>query len=176
VGDTSVLPCPPSSNITLITWKISPKVGVSCTLGYRTDRKWTNRTNCHDSINWKSTPDQDPALEIRQVGTAHEGNYTCEVAATEGNFHETYHLTVLAPPRLVLHCDEHGNPVCQAVAGKPPAGISWAPESSSAPREEGHDNGTVTVLSTFTACSTNVTNATCLVSHPTGNQSKLITC
>ncbi|XP_052650553.1 cell surface glycoprotein CD200 receptor 1-A-like isoform X1 [Harpia harpyja] len=176
VGNSCVLTCPPKSNITMVTWKISPKVGGPCTLGYRADQNKTDRTNCSDSINWKFRPDRDPALEIWQVGIDHEGNYTCEVVATEGNFHKMYDLTVLVPPRLTMYCDDHGNPVCKATAGKPAAQILWVLESNSTPKEEGHDNGTVTVLSTFTAHSTNVTNTTCIVSHPAGNQSMTIAC
>ncbi|XP_040980696.1 cell surface glycoprotein CD200 receptor 1-B-like isoform X2 [Aquila chrysaetos chrysaetos] len=176
VGNSCVLTCPPKSNITMVTWKISPKVGGPCTLGYRAAQNKTDRTNCSDSMNWKFRPDRDPALEIWQVGIDHEGNYTCEVVATEGNFHKTYHLTVLVPPRLTMYCDDHGNPVCKATAGKPAAQILWVLESNSTPKEEGHDNGTVTVLSTFTAYSTNVTNTTCIVSHPAGNQSMTIAC
>ncbi|XP_072707991.1 cell surface glycoprotein CD200 receptor 1-B-like [Ciconia boyciana] len=176
VGNSSVLTCPPKSNITMVTWKISPKVGGPCTLGYRADQNKTDRTTCSDSMNWKFRPDWNPALEIRQVGIAQEGNYTCEVVAKEGNFHKTYHLAVLVPPRLALYCDGHGNPVCEAAAGKPAAQVSWVLESNSTPKEEGHDNGTVTVLSKFTAYSTNMTNTTCIVSHPAGNQSKSIAC
>ncbi|KAM6141026.1 cell surface glycoprotein CD200 receptor 1-B-like [Pterocles gutturalis] len=176
VGNSSVLTCPPKPNIIMVTWKISPKVGGPCTLGYRADQNKTDRTNCSDSVNWKFRPESNPALEIRQVGIVHEGNYTCEVVATEGNFHKTYHLTVLVPPRLTLYCDDHGNPVCEAVAERPAAQISWVLESNSTPKEEGHDNGTVTVLSKFTAYSTNVTNATCIVSHPAGNWSESIAC
>lgn len=95
VGNRCVLTCPSKSNITTVTWKISRKVGGPCTLGYRADQNKTDRTNCSDSMNWKFRPDRDPALEIRQVGIDHEGNYTCEVVGTEGNFHKTYHLTVL---------------------------------------------------------------------------------
>ncbi|XP_059680980.1 cell surface glycoprotein CD200 receptor 1-A-like [Gavia stellata] len=176
VGNSPVLTCPSTSNLTMVTWKISPKVGGPCTLGYRADQNKTDRTNCSDSMNWKFRPDRDPALKIRQVGLAHEGNYTCEAVATEGNFHRTYHLTVLVPPRLTLYCDDHGNPVCEAAAGKPAAQISWVLESNSTPKEEGHDNGTVTVLSKFTARGTNMTNTTCVVSHPAGNQRESIAC
>ncbi|XP_009473407.1 PREDICTED: cell surface glycoprotein CD200 receptor 1-A-like, partial [Nipponia nippon] len=95
VGNSSVLTCPSKPSVMMVTWKISPKVGGRCTLGYRADTNETNRTNCSDSMNWKLTPERDPALEIRQVGIAHEGNYTCEVVATEGNFHKTYNLIVL---------------------------------------------------------------------------------
>ncbi|NXK30499.1 MOR1A protein, partial [Piprites chloris] len=176
VGDSSVLSCPLNPNITLLTWKVSPKVGGPCNLGYRADTNTTDRTNCSDSINWKFGPDLSPDLEIQQVGIAQEGNYICEVVTPEGNFHRTYHLTVLVPPRLSLHCDEHGNPVCQAAAGKPPAQVSWLQESNSSLEEESHDNGTVTVLSRLSACNANVTDITCVVFHPAGNWSESIAC
>nr|XP_009937800.1 PREDICTED: cell surface glycoprotein CD200 receptor 1-A-like [Opisthocomus hoazin] len=175
-GSSSELNCSHKSNITMVTWKISPTVGGPCTMGYRADQNKTDRTNCSDSMNWKFRPDGDPTLEIRHVGIAHEGNYTCELVTTEGNFHKTYYLTVLVPPRLALYCDNHGDPVCEAAAGKPAAQVAWVLDSNSTPREEGHDNGTVTVLSKLTARSTNMTNATCIVSHPAGNQSKTIAC
>ncbi|NXG91070.1 MOR1A protein, partial [Stercorarius parasiticus] len=174
VGNSSVLICSPKPNMTMATWKINPKVGGPCSLGYRADQNKTDRTNCSDSINWKFRPDRDPTLEIRQVGRAHEGNYTCEVVVAEGNFHTPYYLTVLVPPRPTLYCDDQGNPVCEAASGKPAAQISWVLENNSTPKEEGHDDGTVTVLSKFTAYSTNVT--TCIVSHLAGNWSKSIAC
>ncbi|XP_035749917.1 cell surface glycoprotein CD200 receptor 1-B [Egretta garzetta] len=176
VGNSFVFACPPGSNMTLVTWKINPKAGGHCSLGYRADQNKTYRTNCSDNIDWKFRPDQNPALEIWKVGIAHEGDYTCELVGTDGNFHEVYQLTVLVPPRLTLYCDDHGKPVCEAAAGKPAAQISWVLESNSTLEEEGHDNGTVTVLSKLTAYSTNMTHTTCVVSHPAGNQSKSITC
>ncbi|NXE91042.1 MOR1B protein, partial [Menura novaehollandiae] len=178
VGDSSVLTCPFKGNVTLITWKISPKAGGLCTLAYRADTN-TTHTNCSNSIKWKVRPDLAPDLEVRQVEVSQEGNYTCKVVSTDGNFHTTYHLTVLAPPRVSLFCDEHGSPVCEAAAGKPPAHISWVAESSSTPlpEEKGHDNGTVTVSSRFSACSTSMTNViTCMVFHPAGNWSQSIAC
>ncbi|XP_068887673.1 cell surface glycoprotein CD200 receptor 1 [Aphelocoma coerulescens] len=177
VGDSSVLTCPLKGNITMLTWTTSPKAGGSCSLVYRADKNMTNRTNCYDNINLTFRPGLAPALEIRQVGIAQEGNYSCEMVSTEGNFPTTYHLTVLAPPRPSLYCDEQGSPVCKAAAGKPPAQLSWVPESSSTAEEKGHDNGTVTVLSRFTASNTSVTNVTtCMVSHPAGNWSESIAC
>ncbi|NWY23991.1 MOR1B protein, partial [Pheucticus melanocephalus] len=183
VGNSQVLTCPLKGNITLLRWTITPKAGGPCTLVYRADKNETHRTTCSDNINLTFRAGEPPALEIRQVGIAQEGNYSCEVASTEGNFHTRYHLTVLgkecakSPPRLSLSCDEQGSPVCEAAAGKPQAQLSWVPEGSSTAEEKCHDNGTVTVLSKFTACSTNVTNVTtCMVSHPAGNWSQTIAC
>ncbi|NXK53560.1 MOR1A protein, partial [Chauna torquata] len=176
VGHDAVLSCPNKPDIAMVTWKISPSIGGPCTLGYRADQNKTDRTNCSDSMNWKSRPDQDHALQIQQVGMADEGNYSCEVVNEEGNFHRTYHLTVLVPPRLTLYCDDRGNPVCEAAAGKPAAEISWVPESNSTPKADDHDNGTVTVLSRFTAHSANGKDTTCIVSHATLKETKSIAC
>ncbi|NXW79784.1 MOR1A protein, partial [Hirundo rustica] len=176
-GNSSVLTCLIKGQISRLTWTITLKVGGPCTLVYRTDRNMTHRANCSDNINWKFRADLAPALEIQQVGIAQEGNYSCEVASTDGNFRTTYHLTVLAPPRLSVYCDEQGSPVCEAAAGKPPAQLSWVPGSSSSAEERCHDNGTVTVLSKFTACSTHGTNVTtCMMSHAAGNWSQAIAC
>ncbi|KAL9867595.1 cell surface glycoprotein CD200 receptor 1 isoform 2-T2 [Geothlypis trichas] len=177
VGNSPVLTCFLKGNMTMLKWTITPKAGGLCTLVYRVDKNETHRTTCSDNINWTFRAGLPLALEIRQVGLAQEGNYSCEAATTEGNFHTSYHLTVLAPPRLSLSCDEQGSPVCEAAVGKPPAQLSWVPEGSSTAEEKCHDNGTVTVLSKFTACSTNVTNVTtCMVSHPAGNWSQSIAC
>nr|XP_031362156.1 cell surface glycoprotein CD200 receptor 1-A-like [Lonchura striata domestica] len=175
VGNSSVLTCPLKGNMTMLKWTITPKAGGPCILVYRVDTNRTHRTNCSDNIDWTFRAGLPPALEIRQVGITQEGNYSCEMATTEGNFHNTYHLTVLAPPRLSLSCDEQGSPVCEAAVGKPPAQLLWLPESSSPPEEKCHDNGTVTVLSKFMVCSPNVTIVTtCMVSHPAGNWSHSI--
>ncbi|KFP15725.1 Cell surface glycoprotein CD200 receptor 1-A, partial [Egretta garzetta] len=186
VGNSFVFACPPRSNMTMVTWKINPKAGGHCTLGYRADQNKTDRTNCSDGMDWKFRPDQNPALEIWKVGIAHEGDYTCELVGTDGNFHEVYQLTVLVLQRTVagpghtklLSPCTGGSvlPVCEAAAGKPAAQISWVLESNSTLEEEGHDDGTVTVLSKLTAYSTNMTHTTCIVFHPAGNQSKSITC
>ncbi|NWU31039.1 MOR1A protein, partial [Dyaphorophyia castanea] len=166
--------------ITMLTWTISPKVGSPCSLVYRADTNMTNRINCSDNLNLTFIPGLAPALEIQQVGIAQEGNYTCEMVSTHGNFHTTYHLTVLVPPRPSLYCGQQGSPVCEAAVGKPPAQLSWVPESSSTAEEKGHDNGTVTVLSRFSAGNTSMTSmtnvTTCMVSHPAGNWNESIAC
>ncbi|NXL83920.1 MOR1A protein, partial [Alectura lathami] len=177
LGHSTVMACPTvTSTITMATWKINPKTGGPCTLGYRSDHNKTDRTNCSGSMNWKSRPERDQALEIQQVGLADEGCYTCEIVTHEGNFHQMYDLTVLVPPRLTLYCDDHGSPVCEAAAGKPAAEISWVPEGNSTPRADSHDNGTVTVLSRFAAHSAGGKDATCTVSHAALNETKSIAC
>ncbi|XP_025968080.1 cell surface glycoprotein CD200 receptor 1-A-like isoform X2 [Dromaius novaehollandiae] len=176
VGDSFALICSNKSDVIMVTWKISPKTGGHCTLGYRADLNQTNRTNCTENMSWKSRPDRDPTLQIQPVGRASEGNYICEMATREGNFHQTYHLTVLVPPELTVYCDSRGNPVCKAVAGKPAAQIWWVPASSSRPEEEDHGDETVTILSTFTGNGTDVNSATCFVSHPAMSYNQSIAC
>ncbi|OXB83341.1 UNVERIFIED_CONTAM: hypothetical protein H355_001778 [Colinus virginianus] len=95
LGHSTVMTCPSNTNITMVTWKISPKTGNLCILAYRIDLNKTERTNCSDRMNWRSRPDWDWALKIDQVRMADEGNYTCEVVNEDGNFHCCYHLTVL---------------------------------------------------------------------------------
>ncbi|XP_065596935.1 cell surface glycoprotein CD200 receptor 1-B-like [Cyrtonyx montezumae] len=112
LGHSTVMTCPSDKNITMVTWKISPKTGNLCILAYRIDLNKTERTNCSDRMNWRSRPDRDWALNIDQVRMADEGNYTCEVVNEDGNFHCSYHLTV-----LVTHCFslEHIAWFCQCV-------------------------------------------------------------
>uniref|UniRef100_A0A8C3PW72 Ig-like domain-containing protein n=1 Tax=Chrysolophus pictus TaxID=9089 RepID=A0A8C3PW72_CHRPC len=176
LGHSAVLTCPNKTNITMVTWKTSPKAGVQCTLAYLIDKNKTEKTNCSDRINWRSRLDWDHALEIQQVEMADEGNYTCEMVNADGNFHELNHLIVLVSPRMALYCDDHGNPVCEAETLKPAAEISWVPGSNSTLRTDSHDNRTVTVLSRFAAYSTSGRNPTCIVSHATLNETKSIDC
>uniref|UniRef100_A0A493T3D2 Ig-like domain-containing protein n=1 Tax=Anas platyrhynchos platyrhynchos TaxID=8840 RepID=A0A493T3D2_ANAPP len=176
VGHSAVMTCPPRTGATMVTWKISPKIGGPCTLGFRADQNLVNRTNCSDSVKSEFKPEQFYALEIQQVGMADEGNYSCELVNQEGNFHQMYQLTVLVPPRLSLYCDNHSIPVCEAAAGRPAAEISWVPENNSTTEIDSHDNRTVTVLSRFTAHSTDRKTVTCKVYHATLNETMSTYC
>ncbi|NXY02702.1 MOR1A protein, partial [Pteruthius melanotis] len=164
VGDSAVLTCPLKGAVTMLAWRASPKAGGPCSLVYRADRNQTE-SNCSDNMNLTFRAGLAPALEIQQPSRA---RLTPCISPC---------WCFAAPPRLSLYCDEQGSPVCEAAAGKPPAQLRWVPESSSTAEEQGHDNGTVTVLSRFTAVSTRVTNVTtCMVSHPAGNWSESIAC
>uniref|UniRef100_A0A8B9SR26 Ig-like domain-containing protein n=1 Tax=Anas platyrhynchos TaxID=8839 RepID=A0A8B9SR26_ANAPL len=147
-GHSAVMTCPPRTGATMVTWKISPKIGGPCNLVFRADQNLVNRTNCSDSVKTS-------------------GN---------GNFHQMYQLTVLVPPRLSLYCDNHSIPVCEAAAGRPAAEILWVPENSSTTEIDSHDNGTVTVLSRFTAHSTDRKTVTCKVYHATLNETMSTDC
>uniref|UniRef100_A0A8B9VAE9 Ig-like domain-containing protein n=1 Tax=Anas zonorhyncha TaxID=75864 RepID=A0A8B9VAE9_9AVES len=165
VGHSAVMACPPRTGVTMVTWKISPKIGGPCTLGFRADQKRVDRTNCSDNVKSEFKPEQFYALEIQQVGMADEGNYSCELVNQEANFYLMYQLTVLVPPRLSLYS-----------AGRPAAEILWVPENSSTTEIDSHDNGTVTVLSRFTAHSTNRKTVTCKVYHATLNETMSTDC
>uniref|UniRef100_A0A452GLT2 Ig-like domain-containing protein n=1 Tax=Gopherus agassizii TaxID=38772 RepID=A0A452GLT2_9SAUR len=114
-------------DLVVVTWKIRPRTGNHCALAYRTDQNKTDRTNCSERMDWKSSPETDSALQIRQVTLTDEGCYICEAVTSGGNSHRTYTLTVLVPPEVTLTCDSNGTAVCKAAAGKPAAQISWDP-------------------------------------------------
>ncbi|KAI6078951.1 Cell surface glycoprotein CD200 receptor 1-A [Aix galericulata] len=132
VGHSAVMTCPHRTGVTMVMWKISPKIGGPCTLVFRADQNRVDRTNCSDSVKM--------------------------------------------PPRLSLYCENHSYPVCEAAAGRPAAEISWVPENNSTTEIDSHDNGTVTVLSRFTAHSTDRKTVTCKVYHATLNETMSTDC
>ncbi|XP_063275397.1 cell surface glycoprotein CD200 receptor 1-B-like [Prinia subflava] len=169
-GHEAVLSCPNVSKVTLVlvTWKMSSSI---CLLSYRRDHNKTSRENCSERITWKYSPVSDPALRIYPVNLGDEGNYTCEIANSEGNFKFFTSLTVIVPPMVTLTQDKSRVAVCQASAGKPPADISWIPASSHSSGEESHHpNGTVTRVSYLGLANSSFPSVTCLVTHPATNQ------
>ncbi|KAM6418870.1 cell surface glycoprotein CD200 receptor 1-B-like isoform 1-T2 [Pluvialis apricaria] len=170
-GHETVLRCPYVSKVSLlmVTWKM--KCSNCCLLAYRSDHNETKKSNCSERMMWKYSPDSDPALRIYPVNLHDEGNYTCEIVSTEGNFLFFYSLTVIVPPTVTLICDENRVAVCQASAGKPAADISWIPTSNHSTEEEvHHPNGTVTRVSYLSWVNSMLPTATCLVIHPARNQ------
>ncbi|XP_044847924.1 cell surface glycoprotein CD200 receptor 1-A-like [Mauremys mutica] len=156
-----------------VVWKIRPRTGNYCSLAYRADLNKTDRTNCSERMDWKSSPETDPALQIRQVTVTDEGCYICEAVTSAGNLHQTYNLTVLVPPEVTLTCDSNGTAVCKAAEGKPGAQVSWDPNGDPRTELENHTDGTVTVLSTYSSKETSIT---CLVSHPAWNMTQSKEC
>ncbi|KAM7179643.1 cell surface glycoprotein CD200 receptor 1-A-like isoform 2-T2 [Macrochelys suwanniensis] len=160
-------------DLILVIWKIRPSTGNHCTLAYRTDLNKTDRRNCSERMDWKSSPETDSALQIRQVRLTDEGRYSCETSNSVGTFNQTYTLTVLVPPEVNLTCHRNGTAVCQAAAGKPAAQISWDPNGDPRTELDNHTDGTVTVLSIYSPKETSIT---CLVSHPAWNMSQSKEC
>ncbi|XP_021258355.1 cell surface glycoprotein CD200 receptor 1-B-like isoform X1 [Numida meleagris] len=170
-GHEAVLNCPSVSKLPLlmVTWKM--KSSTSCFLAYRRDLNETRMLNCSERMMWKYSPDHDPALRIYPLNLNDEGNYTCEIVSSEGNFLFFFSLTVIVPPTLTLTSDKNGVAVCQATAGKPAAKISWIPASNhSVEKDVHHLNGTVTRVSYIGWVNSTHHNVTCLVTHPAVNQ------
>ncbi|KFO89302.1 Cell surface glycoprotein CD200 receptor 1-A, partial [Buceros rhinoceros silvestris] len=170
-GHEAVLSCPYVSNVSLlmVTWKM--KCSSCCLLAYRSDSNETRKLNCSERMMWKHSPDTDLALRIYPVNLGDEGNYTCEIANSEGNFLFFSSLTVIVPPAVTLTWDKSGMAVCQASAGKPAANVSWIPASNHITEEEvHHSNGTVTRVSYIGWVNSTLPTVTCLVTHPATNQ------
>lgn len=173
---TKVLLCCPSVSLTkaiVITWVITLRGQPSCIISYKVDTMETNETNCWDrSITWAPTPDIPRNLQISAVALQHDGHYSCEIALPDGHFQNIYDLQVLVPPEVTHFPGENRTAVCEAIAGKPAAQISWTPDGDCVTKNESHSNGTVTVRSTCHWEQSNVSAVFCVVSHlTTGNQS-----
>ncbi|NXX79017.1 MOR1B protein, partial [Urocolius indicus] len=152
----------------MVTWKMTCS---PCCLAYRSDHNETRKLSCSERVMWKYSPDSDPALRIYPVSIGDEGNYTCEIVNSTGNFLFVSSLTVIVPPTVTLTYDKSRMAVCQASAGKPPADISWIPTSNHSSEEEvHHPNGTVTIVSYIGWVNSTHPTVTCLVTHPATNQ------
>ncbi|NXE18830.1 MOR1A protein, partial [Ardeotis kori] len=153
----------------MVTWKT--KCSTCCLLAYRRDKNETRKLNCSERMMWKYSPDSDATLRIYPVNLSDEGNYTCEIANSAGNFHFFSSLTVIVPPVVTLTYNSSRVAVCQASAGKPAAEISWIPASNHSTEEEvHHPNGTVTRVSYTGWVNSTQPIVTCLVTHPATNQ------
>ena len=83
-----------------------------------------------------------------------------------------YFLSISSvPPEVTYFLGKNRTAVCEALAGKPAAQISWSPDGDCVTTSESHSNGTVTVRSTCHWEQNNVSDVSCIVSHLTGNQS-----
>nr|NP_795984.1 cell surface glycoprotein CD200 receptor 5 precursor [Mus musculus]BAC40786.1 unnamed protein product [Mus musculus] len=176
IGTKALLCCfsIPLTKAVLITWIIKLRDLPSCTILYKVDTK-TIETSCLDrNITWASTPDHSPELQISAVTLQHEGTYTRETVTPEGNFGRVYDLQVLVPPEVTYFPGKNRTAVCEAMAGKPAAQISWTPDGDCVTTSESHSNGTVTVRSTCHWEQNNVSAVSCIVSHSTGNKSLFI--
>lgn len=176
---TKVLLCCPSVSLTkaiLITWVITLRGQPSCIISYKADTMETYETNCLDrSITWAPTPDLPLNLQISTVALQHDGYYSCGIALPEAYFQNIYDLQVLVPPEVTHFPGKNRTAVCEAIAGKPAAQISWTPDGDCVTKTESHSNGTVTVRSTCHWKQSNVSVVFCVVSHlTTGNQSLFI--
>lgn len=107
VDTKAVLTCPPVlwPSVLVVTWEIVLRDKPPCFGAYRRDTNQTTRGNCTDKrITWASRPDENPALQVDPVAITHDGNYTCQIVTSDGNFHHEYHLQVLGKERHILRC------------------------------------------------------------------------
>ena len=106
VDTKAVLTCPPVQwPSVLVTWEIVLRDKPPCVRAYRRDTNQTTGGNCTDKrITWASGPDENPALQIDPVAITHDGNYTCQIATSDGNFQHEYHLQVLGKEHHILRC------------------------------------------------------------------------
>ncbi|XP_023420620.1 cell surface glycoprotein CD200 receptor 2 [Cavia porcellus] len=174
MGSTKVLCCPDVllTNVLLTTWKITLRGQTLCTKSYDKEENQTS-DNCTDErITWASRPDLSPDLQINGAAVTHDGTYICEMVNSTGNLQHEYQLQVLVHPEANIFLSKNKTLVCEAVAGKPAAQISWIPPGHCQSEEEttSYSNRTVTVRSSC-SYSGNVSTVTCLVSHLTGNWS-----
>ncbi|XP_052013786.1 cell surface glycoprotein CD200 receptor 2-like isoform X2 [Apodemus sylvaticus] len=177
MGTKALLFCPsiPLTKAILITWIIIPRGQPSCVIAYKVDTRDINETSCSNrSITWASTPDLSPDLQISAVSLQHEGQYSCDLVTPEGNFEKVYDLQVLVPPEVTNFLGKNRTAVCEAIAGKPAAQISWTPDGDCVTENESHSNGTVTVRSTCHWEQNNVSTVSCWVYHSTGNKTVVI--
>lgn len=79
----------------------------------------------------------------------------------------------MSPQVSLTHAN--GTAVCKAAAGKPAAGISWNPPGDSQNVTEILPNGTKTITSTYNVQNVNEDKLTCVISHPTGEMSLILT-
>lgn len=100
-GHEAVLSCPYVSKVSLLTVTWKTECRSCCVLAYRSDSNETRKLNCSERMMWKHSPDTDPALRIYPVNLGDEGNYTCEIANSEGNFLFFSSLTVIGKIQLV---------------------------------------------------------------------------
>ncbi|XP_013007161.1 cell surface glycoprotein CD200 receptor 2-like [Cavia porcellus] len=173
MGSTTVLCCPDVllTNVLLTTWKITLRGQPLCTKSYDKEENQTS-DNCTDErITWAFRPDLSPHLQINGAAVTHDGIYICEMVNSTGNFQHEFQLQVLVRPEANIFLNKNKTVVCQAVAGKPAAQISWIPPGHCQKEETtSYSNRTVTVRSSC-SYSGNVSTVTCLVSHLTGNWS-----
>ncbi|XP_034371654.1 cell surface glycoprotein CD200 receptor 2-like [Arvicanthis niloticus] len=173
IGTKALLCCPsiPLTKAVSIKWIINLRGWTSCINGYKVETRGTYETDCMGrNITWASTPDDSNDLQISSVALQHEGHYSCEIVTHVGNFLKVYDFQVLVPPEVTYFPGKNRTAVCEAIAGKLAAQISWTPDGDCVTKNESHSNGTVTVRSTCHWEQNNVSAVSCWVSHLTGNQ------
>ncbi|XP_018100896.2 cell surface glycoprotein CD200 receptor 1, partial [Xenopus laevis] len=163
-GNTTVLRClhDPKDSLIMVTWKVPLLYNSHCSLSL----SWENLTknNCSERMRQENT-----SLRIENTAVTDQGNYSCEIVTALGTFLTSVLLEVLVQPSVTLELNKLGVPECRAHGGNPAANMWWTPEAvgSISTNTAMQPDRSWTVTSTYTVTSNNVTQVTCLVSHPT---------
>ncbi|XP_041437373.1 cell surface glycoprotein CD200 receptor 1-A [Xenopus laevis] len=164
-GNTTVLRChhDPGNSLMLVTWKVHPLYNSHCLLSLHIEKQ-TNSSNCSERMRQELT-----SLRIENTAVTDQGNYSCEIVNAAGLFYSFFKLKVLVQPSVTLELNKLGVPECRAHGGNPAANMWWTPEAvgSISTNTAMQPDRSWTVTSTYTVTSNNVTQVTCLVSHPT---------
>ncbi|XP_041437370.1 cell surface glycoprotein CD200 receptor 1 isoform X2 [Xenopus laevis] len=164
-GETAILECehkvPTRDSIIMITWKVRRLDNTHCYYSKAENKKFSN---CSDRTEFNST-----SLRIYNATVTDDGTYTCEIVTAEGTFINQISLQVLVEPSVTLLLNKLGVPECRAHGGNPAANMWWTAEAvgSISTNTAMQPDRSWTVTSTYTVTSNNVTQVTCLVSHPT---------
>ncbi|XP_056416909.1 cell surface glycoprotein CD200 receptor 1-B-like isoform X2 [Hyla sarda] len=165
VEDDEVLHCQHSTeNFIMVTWKGNFLNQPSC---YLSNNRSITYGNCSNRMRVEIDKNET-SLRIDKCTVFDEGNYTCEIVNKTGTFIHIVALNLLAEPFILVKTNENGYPECQAIRGKPAANISWIPKNPNTVTSQEiiiKKNTTITVISSYN--STNFTDVTCIVSHPT---------
>uniref|UniRef100_A0A8C5S6B3 CD80-like immunoglobulin C2-set domain-containing protein n=1 Tax=Laticauda laticaudata TaxID=8630 RepID=A0A8C5S6B3_LATLA len=173
LGTIIELHCPPE-RYNLTVWKVNFNSGLHCHLSFKRENNTIARNCSKDIMDWVSRPEEDSAVQIKSFQTSSEGIYRCFIATAKGMLNHEYELSLSISPQVSL-THANGTAVCKAAAGKPAAGISWNPPGDSENVTEIFPNGTNTVISTYNMNNVNKDKLTCIISHPTGGTSLILT-
>ncbi|XP_078088122.1 cell surface glycoprotein CD200 receptor 2-like [Mustelus asterias] len=128
------------------------------------------------------SPCNGTCLQIQPVELTDEGNYTCEITASQGIFRNHFSLFVIAPPIISLNLNSLPNGVkkvqCTAAKSKPAASITWKENTYGNTTQILVNNvdGTVTVESHYhTPINFTEKQQTCIVNHPAFNAAQNLT-
>ncbi|OCT91337.1 cell surface glycoprotein CD200 receptor 1-A [Xenopus laevis] len=162
-GETAVLECdktPTGDPIIMITWKVHQLDNSHCVYSNTGNKTFSN---CSNRIELNSA-----SLRIYNATVTDDGNYTCQTVTAGGTFINHVVLQVIVEPSVTLILNRNSLPECRAHGGNPAANISWVSEAvgSITTKTAMQPDRNWTVTSTYTATSNNVTQITCLVSHP----------
>ncbi|XP_053561852.1 cell surface glycoprotein CD200 receptor 1-B isoform X2 [Bombina bombina] len=164
-GNTAVLNCDgdPGDSLIMFTWKVFLQNGSICTLSFIVDNDTYN--GCSNRIQMN----RNMSLIIHNSKITDEGNYTCEIVNAVGTIINTTILRILVQPCVTLKSKRDGTAHCEAIGGYPAAKITWIPESDGLITTDKvlQPDKSWTIISTYRPKYPNVTEVTCVVSHPT---------